>query len=105
MRAMVPAVLVLLGVTACSDNEYVCVDVLEEGEGTEIVENFVGVEVCYYVFADDKTCEDEGGTAFVMGDYGVDETCPEQGFGYRCGQAAAVKNAEDCPEQYEVVEL
>ena len=63
MRAMVPAVLVLLGVTACSDNEYVCVDVLEEGEGTEIVENFVGVEVCYYVFADDKTCEDEGGTA------------------------------------------
>ena len=104
MRAVFMTTL-LMGLIACSDNDYVCVDVLDEGEGDGLDEDFLGVEVCYYAFADDKTCEDEGGTAVVMGDYGVDETCPEQGFGFRCGQVATVKNAEDCPEEYEVVEL
>ena len=39
-----------------------------------------------------------------MGDYGVDETCPGQGLGFRCDQVATIKNAEDGPEENEISE-
>lgn len=106
MRVSILSVALLSSLVACKDKEFVCVDTIQEGEGlSDNMDDFIGIESCYYTFANDKNCEDEGGEASEMGDYGWDNTCAELGFGFRCGGVAAVKDEAECPEEYAVTEL
>ena len=106
MHISVLAVAFLSSLVACKDKEFVCVDTIQEGDGlSDNMDDFIGVESCYYSFANDKDCEEEGGYASEMGDYGWDNTCAKLGFGFRCGGVAAVKDEAECPEEYWVTEL
>ena len=106
MRFSVLSAALLSTLVACKDKEFVCVDTIEAGEGlSDNMDDFVGIDSCYYSFADDKGCEDEGGTAHEMGDYGWDNSCADLGYGFRCGSVAAVKDEAECPEEYVVTEL
>ena len=93
----------VVGVAACGDdNEYICIDVIEGGDdmaGLSNRDDFIGVEACYYVFADPQGCEADGGAPSVMGEYGESQTCTENGFSVSCGPTY-LRTAEDCPEGY-----
>ena len=83
----------------CRDKEFVCIDTIAQGEGlSDNMDDFIGLEVCYYSFADDKGCEGEGGTAHVMGDYGWGATCADLGYPHECPGSVAVKDELECPE-------
>lgn len=109
MRAL--ALFAVFGATlvACGDDEFVCVDRIEASDtmaGLASRDDFIGIDTCYYAFADPKGCEDDGGTPYVMDeDYGDEVTCPDQGFGVRCGSSVYVQSADDCPEDYGITEL
>lgn len=109
MRTLSILCLLSTSLIACSDNEYVCADVIEAGDdmtGLSNRDDFIGVDTCYYAFADPKGCEDDGGTPYVMDEMnGTSATCPENGYGVQCGGTELyVQQAEDCPEGYDVTE-
>ena len=60
MRTVFMMTLMVMGLIACNDSEHVCVDVIDEGDGRGLDEDFLGVEACCCVFADGTRCKDEG---------------------------------------------
>ena len=107
MRTVLLFLTLASGLVACG-NEYVCADVIEEGDymtGLDSVDDFVGVDTCYYAFADPGSCEDDGGTAYVMDEMnGTSATCPENGYTVECNGGIYVKDAADCPENADTAE-
>ncbi|HCH62823.1 MAG TPA: hypothetical protein DFR83_08470, partial [Deltaproteobacteria bacterium] len=98
MKQVLALLMLCSALFGCRDNEFVCVDKIAAGEGlTDNMDDFIGMEVCYYSFADDKGCEDEGGTAHVMGDYGWTKTCADLGYSVECGGSASVQDGAECP--------